>query len=177
MSRKPGKTVNMSSGQGDFDFGEEIAEIPNFRIRSAAARPAGTTLVHAGTDTSAETLELSMSLLLNSLTALEKATAEIDSCVGQEWLIDEHDIHVLPYLQNVINETLRLFPPAPLLVPQRCGTTKRVSSRRGSRGWSKPAMPIPFGVGRRGCLGAGLAHRVVGLGLGALIQCFEWVKS
>ncbi|OWM70589.1 hypothetical protein CDL15_Pgr014262 [Punica granatum] len=147
MSRKPGKTVNMSSGQGDFGK----LEASNHKTNTGNG--------------------------LRSLTALEKATAEIDSCVGQEWLIDEHDIHVLPYLQNVINETLRLFPPAPLLVPQRCGTTKRVSSRRGSRGWSKPAMPIPFGVGRRGCLGAGLAHRVVGLGLGALIQCFEWVKS
>ncbi|XP_062023554.1 cytochrome P450 81Q32-like [Rosa rugosa] len=35
---------------------------------------------------------------------------------------------------------------------------------------------IPFGVGRRACSGAPLGKRLMGMVLGALIQCFEWEK-
>ena len=73
----------------------------------------------AGTDTSAVTLEWAMSNLLNHPDVLKKARAELDAQIGQERLIDEPDIAKLPYLQNIMSETLRLYPAAPLLVPHR----------------------------------------------------------
>ncbi|CAI0406226.1 unnamed protein product [Linum tenue] len=71
----------------------------------------------AGTDTSAVTLEWAMSNLLNHPSLLVKAREELDRQIGEERLVDEPDISNLAYLQNIISETLRLYPAAPLLVP------------------------------------------------------------
>ena len=58
-----------------------------------------------------------MALLLNHPNSLKKAIAEIDDRVGQERIMDVTDLPNLPYLQNIVRETLRLYPPGPLLVP------------------------------------------------------------
>ncbi|KAK1427464.1 hypothetical protein QVD17_16150 [Tagetes erecta] len=75
------------------------------------------TLLLAGTDTSSVTIEWAISLLLNHPDVLEKARAHIDEYIGNQRLVQETDIPNLPYIQCIINETLRLFPAAPLLVP------------------------------------------------------------
>ncbi|XP_034689378.1 cytochrome P450 81Q32-like [Vitis riparia] len=74
-------------------------------------------LILAGTDTTATTIEWAMSLLLNHPDVLKKARVELDALVGKDRLMEESDFPKLQYLQNIISETLRLFPAAPLLVP------------------------------------------------------------
>ncbi|KAH7843857.1 hypothetical protein Vadar_021456 [Vaccinium darrowii] len=74
-------------------------------------------MILAGTDTSAVTLEWAMSLLVNHPEVLKKARVEIDSHVGQDHLINEHDLQRLPYLQAIISESIRLCPAAPMLLP------------------------------------------------------------
>ncbi|XP_071733909.1 cytochrome P450 81Q32-like [Rutidosis leptorrhynchoides] len=74
-------------------------------------------LLAAGVDTSSTTMEWAFSLLLNNPCVLLKARNEINIRVGQNRLLDESDLANLPYLRCIVNETLRLYPAAPMLVP------------------------------------------------------------
>ncbi|CAI9784933.1 unnamed protein product [Fraxinus pennsylvanica] len=76
-------------------------------------------LLAGGTETSATTMEWALSLLLNNPEVLKKAQTEIDNLVGDERLLEESDIINLPYLRCIINETMRMYPPAPLLIPHQ----------------------------------------------------------
>ncbi|KAK6938623.1 Cytochrome P450 [Dillenia turbinata] len=164
-------------------------------------------LLVAGTDTLSITLEWAMALLLNHPEAIEKARAEIDANVPLTRQLEEQDLPKLRYLQNIITETLRLYPPVPFLIPHASsgdckvggydvprGTMLLVNAwaiHRDPKQWSNPTkfiperhengkyegyMLVPFGAGRRGCPGAGLASRVIGLALGTLIQSFDWKR-
>nr|TKS06637.1 cytochrome P450 family protein [Populus alba] len=75
------------------------------------------TLYLAGVDTVDFTTEWAMTFLLNHPERLERVKAEIDREVGHELLVQESDLPKLRYLRCVVNETLRLYPPAPLLLP------------------------------------------------------------
>ncbi|KAH9611215.1 hypothetical protein KSS87_006952 [Heliosperma pusillum] len=74
-------------------------------------------LLLAGTETSASTMEWALALLVNNPQVLRSAKREIDDHVGKNRLLGESDLAHLPYLHCVINETLRMYPAAPLLLP------------------------------------------------------------
>lgn len=61
-------------------------------------------------------MEWMLSLLLNNPEALKKVQTEIDNCVGEDRLVNESDLTNLPYLRCIINETMRIYPAAPLLL-------------------------------------------------------------
>ncbi|CAI0429133.1 unnamed protein product [Linum tenue] len=87
------------------------------RLVANLVRRTDEVMLLAGTDTLSVTLEWALANLLNHPNILLKAREEIDKQIGQERLIDEPDISNLTYLQNIIVETLRLYPAGPLLVP------------------------------------------------------------
>ncbi|XP_038899745.1 cytochrome P450 CYP82D47-like [Benincasa hispida] len=71
-------------------------------------------IITGGIDTVTVTLAWAISLLLNNREVLRRAQEELDIHVGNKRLVDESDISKLVYLQAVVNETLRLYPPGPL---------------------------------------------------------------
>lgn len=75
------------------------------------------TLLFGGYDTSSITLAYSFYLIATHPKVEERALAEIDEVLGASGLPSYEDIKSrLPFCTAIINESLRLFPPAPLTV-------------------------------------------------------------
>ncbi|KAI3715597.1 hypothetical protein L6452_22583 [Arctium lappa] len=74
-------------------------------------------LILAGSESTALTLTWALSLLLNNPRVLQAAQEELDIHVGREKQVEESDIKNLRYLQAIVKETLRMYPPGPLAGP------------------------------------------------------------
>nr|KYP45320.1 Cytochrome P450 82A1 [Cajanus cajan] len=74
-------------------------------------------LIIAGSDNTITTLTWALSLLLNNREVLNKVIHELETKIGKEKMVEVSDLKKLEYLQCIIKETLRLYPPAPLNVP------------------------------------------------------------
>ncbi|KAF6231018.1 hypothetical protein HO173_010718 [Letharia columbiana] len=68
----------------------------------------------AGRDTTAATMSYVFRLLVRHPHVLKKLRGEIESVLGQDNNITRAYIQRMPYLQHVIKETLRLYPPVPI---------------------------------------------------------------
>ncbi|XP_077245648.1 LOW protein: PPR containing protein isoform X1 [Tasmannia lanceolata] len=72
----------------------------------------------AGTDTSSSTIEWAMAELIKNQEAMNKVREELKREIKENMVTEANLLH-LPYLQSCVKETLRLHPPAPLLLPHR----------------------------------------------------------
>ncbi|CAJ2652518.1 unnamed protein product [Trifolium pratense] len=77
-------------------------------------------MIVAAIDTSATSIEWILSELLRHPRVMKNLQDEIQNEVGNKRMVEEKDLKKFNYLDMVIDETLRLYPVAPLLVPREC---------------------------------------------------------
>ncbi|PHT98285.1 hypothetical protein BC332_32805 [Capsicum chinense] len=83
--------------------------------RETTIKATALSMVVDASDTTAVHLNWVMATLLNHRDAMKKVQEELDTNVGRNRWVEESDIRDLVYFQAVVKETLRLYPPAPLL--------------------------------------------------------------
>ncbi|KAI3760271.1 hypothetical protein L1987_50664 [Smallanthus sonchifolius] len=76
-------------------------------------------LILTGSESTAETLTWALALLLNHPHILKASQEELDIHVGRKKWVEESDIRNLVYLQAIVKETLRMYPPGPLAGPHQ----------------------------------------------------------
>ncbi|XVE74921.1 hypothetical protein DITRI_Ditri12bG0057400 [Diplodiscus trichospermus] len=72
----------------------------------------------AGIDTNAATVNWAMAELARKPRVMKKAQDEVRTFAGKNGIVNEDVIDQLQYLMMVVKETLRLHPPATLLLPR-----------------------------------------------------------
>ncbi|KAM0921485.1 hypothetical protein ACQ4PT_006862 [Festuca glaucescens] len=95
-------------------------------------------MIFAGTETSSITLEWAMAELIRNPGAMAKLQDEVARVSNGKPTIEEDDLGRMEYLKAVLKESLRLHPPAPLLVPHESTTAAVV------QGYEIPAKTALF---------------------------------
>ncbi|BBN69920.1 cytochrome P450, family 71, subfamily B, polypeptide 34, partial [Prunus dulcis] len=129
----------------------------------------------SGSETSATTIEWTISELMRNPRVMKKAQAEVRQVAleGKKNRIEEADVQKMDYLKSVVKETLRLHPPTPLL-PREARERCQIS------GYELPLKSkfdfefIPFGAGRRICPGIAFGVTMIELALSQLLCHFDW---
>lgn len=98
----------------------ELAEDPKLEVKLERHGVKALTLdlLAGGTETSSVTVEWAISELLKKPEIFKKATEELDRVIGGDRWVQEKDIPSLPYIKNIVKETMRLHPVVPMLVPR-----------------------------------------------------------
>ncbi|XP_047967694.1 ferruginol synthase 1-like [Salvia hispanica] len=84
-------------------------------------------LLVGGAETNMTVIEWIMQELVSHPDKIAKVKAELKSVMGDEKVLDESKISKLPYLQAVVKESLRLHPPAAMLVPRKAESDQVVN--------------------------------------------------
>ncbi|KAK9019069.1 hypothetical protein V6N11_034108 [Hibiscus sabdariffa] len=81
-----------------------------------------------GIDTSSLTVIWAMTELVRNPTLMKKAQDEVRGIVGKKGRVEQTDLDQLHYNKLIIKETLRLHPPAPLLITREAISHFRINN-------------------------------------------------
>ena len=108
---------NLSKPEGEKD-NEGRYVFLNFLARNTSSREALRSqiinLLVAGRDTTACLMSWTFFLLLRHPKSMERVKSEVRSMLKDKTQISRPDLKSMSYLQNVLRETLRLYPPVPV---------------------------------------------------------------
>ncbi|KAF8022914.1 hypothetical protein BT93_F0431 [Corymbia citriodora subsp. variegata] len=106
--------VNVEQNFMDVLFSVRVESKPEDADADTINKATTMSLIAGGTDTIAVALTWALALLLNNPLAIKRAQAELDVHVGRDRMVKESDLSKLAYVQAIVKETLRLYPPASL---------------------------------------------------------------
>jgi cytochrome P450 len=109
----PDELANKTKSDKDYTFLHEIAQFSRDR---KVLRDQIVGVLLAGRDTTASTLSWTIYELARHPDCLAKLRAEIEAVVGWERTPTYADLKGMKYLQNTMNEVLRLYPSVPFNV-------------------------------------------------------------
>ncbi|XP_061341159.1 cytochrome P450 71A1-like [Gastrolobium bilobum] len=118
------KRMKRDEGQSDDkDFVEILLQIQeggkhDFQLTHDDVKAFLMDIFAGGSDTTSTLLEWTFAELMRNPNAMKKAQEEVRRVVGYKSQVDENDVNQMNYLKCVVKETLRLRPPAPLLIPR-----------------------------------------------------------
>ncbi|CAL1357950.1 unnamed protein product [Linum trigynum] len=174
--------------------GSPLASITQFKALLLNITPGGTGMV-------ATVIEWAMTELLRCDRAMTNVKRELDDVVGLENLVEDHHLKELKYLDAVVKETFRLHltviqreavQPCSIggyAIPKKAKVMVNAwAIHRDPRLWEEPTefrperfldsnsdfVYIPFGSGRRMCVGVNLATRLLKYVLASLLHSFDW---
>ncbi|KAE8735865.1 Detected protein of confused Function [Hibiscus syriacus] len=189
------KRVSVGERKEDQDFMDvmltitEDAKLNGFDVDADTITKATClNLILGAADSNMVPLIWGLALLLNNRHALKKAKEELATHVGKDRHVEESDIKNLVYLQAIVKETLRLYPPSPILAlraaMEECtlsngyhvtpGTRLLLNAwqiQHDDRVWTDPDEFKPRG--RRACSGVSLALQVIHLSMASVLHCFD----
>ncbi|KAM7251960.1 hypothetical protein ACFE04_023843 [Oxalis oulophora] len=133
-----------------------------------------------GSETTSSTIEWAMAELLRHPNMIRKAKEEVDRVVGPNRNVEERDIDNLPYLQTVVKESTQVLvgawaigrDPETWKDPLSFNPDRFLDLNIDYKG--QHFEFIPFGSGRRICMGIPLAHTMVPFVLASLLHSFDW---
>ncbi|XP_038883676.1 cytochrome P450 71AU50-like [Benincasa hispida] len=115
--------LNSMGGKRTKDFLDVMLDLMDsvdtheYRIDRSCVKAIIMDILGAAMDTSATVIGWALPELIRHPQAMKKMQDELENVVGLDRIVQESDLIHLEYLDMVIKEVLRLYPPVPLLVP------------------------------------------------------------